>query len=251
MTQTAIESLKRDSLPQQVAEQLRRAFISGLLLPGTRLVETDIAQQLGVSRNPLREALRILQSEGLVEVQHNRGTYVAQITREDIEEIYSLRKLLEVYAVSQVARQATADQVAELESLVVQMEKATAIGDYRQAANLDLELHKTLWALSGHKRLFNILSGVQTQIRMFLTVNTQLYENLVTVAVADHQLIAEAIRAHDEVEAANLMSHHIELALQETLDFFRRRSIGPANPSGENLLNFNEQSPVVDSSDSN
>lgn len=234
MTITKVDGIDRDSLANKIAERLRQSFVSGALAPGTKLVETEIAEQLGVSRNPLREALRILQAEGLVESRHNRGAYVAQLTEADLEEIYGLRLVLEVYAVRRAAERSTPEQADRLQSLVDEMNSATQSGDYGAAANIDLQLHAAIWEMSGHQRLLQILAGMRLQIRMFLTVNTQLYENLVVIAVSDHQKIVDAIRNHDGTAAAQLMETHIDLALRQTREFLRHGTIGVASgqPTG-------------------
>jgi DNA-binding GntR family transcriptional regulator len=225
MKQGVVPSLYRESLPEKIAASLRDAFIADTLSPGSRLIEVELARQLGVSRTALREALRMLQSEGLIETRPNRGTFVAQISEQDIDEIYSLRSLLETYAVQLVAERSTPQEVEVLQAIVDRMNEATVAREMRRAADIDLELHNTIWEISGHQRLCQFLSSIRSQIRMFFTVNTNLYESLVASAVSDHQEIVKAIRAHDGAAAAELMKGHLESAQRQTRDFFRRQAI--------------------------
>lgn len=211
----------RKSLPDRIVETLRRSIISGSLPSGTRLLETGLAQELDVSRGALREALRTLQLEGLVESRHNRGSFVAQISEQDIREIYSLRSLLEGLAVRRVTEQATPDQVQALQRLVDEMIETARAGDERHTNDLDLQLHKTIWEMSGHQRLCQILSSMQSQIRMFLSVNTQLYEELVDY-ISDHQQIVDAIRSRNADEAERIMKYHIESSGNTILDYVHR-----------------------------
>lgn len=232
---TSISGPDRESLPEKVAEILRVSFVNGTLLPGTRLVETEIAEQIGVSRGPLREAMRILQREGLVEVRHNRGTYVAAFSEEDVVEIYTLRSLLEALAAKMTAARATEEQIGQLQSLVDQMNLATTARQFNKAADIDLKMHQLLWEISGNKRLLQFLSSMGAQIRMFLIVNTHLYENLVVHAVAEHQQMVDSVRSKDGERAGKIMRDHILRSLKQTRDFFQRqqeaRSNGPT--SGE------------------
>src|SRR5919201_229765 len=109
-----LESIERESLSDRIAAKLRHSIITGALPPGTHLPEIELAQQLKVSRGALREALRTLPGEGLVEAFPNRGVFVAQIDEQDIEEIYSLRDLLETYAMRSVTEHATPGQIDRL-----------------------------------------------------------------------------------------------------------------------------------------
>jgi DNA-binding GntR family transcriptional regulator len=220
---SAISSLDRESLPEKIAELLRVSFVNGTLLPGTRLVETEIAERMGVSRGPLREALRILQREGLVEARHNRGTYVAEFSEEDVVEIYILRSQLEALAATSSASHASPEQVEQLQGLVDEMSNATMARQYNRAADIDLKMHQLLWEISGNKRLLQFLSSMGAQIRMFLIVNTHLYENLVVHAVAEHQQLVNAIRAGDGERAGAIMRDHILRSLKQTRDFFQRK----------------------------
>jgi DNA-binding GntR family transcriptional regulator len=208
-----IGNIKRTSLADQVVEKLRRSIISGVLPPGTHLLETDLANKLGVSRGALREALRTLQNEGLVESIPNRGCYVASISLKDIEEIYSLRMLLEGYAVQQAAEKASGDEIASLQELLNQTLQAAENGDYEEANNLDFLWHKKIWELSGHNRLFQVLSGMESQIRIYLTINSSLYSKTID-SVGLHQDVTRAIAERKGELAADRMREHIRQAFQ-------------------------------------
>ena len=99
-----LKSINKISLPDRIAERLRNLIINGSLPPGTRLLEVDLSNRLDVSRGALREALRTLQEEGLVEARHNHGRYISQISTKDLDEIYSLRVILEGFAVKTLSK---------------------------------------------------------------------------------------------------------------------------------------------------
>jgi DNA-binding GntR family transcriptional regulator len=173
---------------------------------------------LDVSRGALREALRTLQEEGLVEARHNHGRYISQISIKDMDEIYSLRVILESFAVRIFTEQAKDEEIDILQGMVDETIRAAQDGDYKQANEYDLNWHKKIWELSHHGRLYQFLSSMQSQIRIFLTINSHLYENVVD-GVVFHRDIMDAIAARDGELAAKLMEEHIEEAV-ETLQKF-------------------------------
>jgi GntR family transcriptional regulator, gluconate operon transcriptional repressor len=215
-----VSGVKRSSLSDQIAGNLRQAILAGVLPPGTRMLEIELAQQLGVSRGPLREALRILQGEGLVEAFPNRGVFVASLDEQDIQELYSLRELLETYAIRLATERADAAQTARLRALVDEMLKAAKTGNHAKVIDLDLQFHQAVWQLSGHQRLRQMLTDMLSQIRIFLGVNTQLYADLAE-GVADHQRIIEAVESKKAEVAVEQMRRHVVEARQVVLEYVR------------------------------
>ncbi len=142
------------TLSDQVANQLREAILRGQLKPGQRIVEHEIADAMALSRDPVREALKILQNERLVVQYPHRGAFVAWLTLRDAEEIYSLREALEVIALRYAIEYATDEQVEELGQVINRM-TARVQQEYTQpeATELDLEFHHTLCRISGHSRV--------------------------------------------------------------------------------------------------
>ncbi len=220
MQDRVLDSVERLTLSDQIASKLRQSIMAGVLPPGTRLIEVDLARQLHVSRAPLREALRTLQVEGLVEAYPNRGVFVTEFAEKDVDEIYSIRQLLESYAVRLVSERADSEQIAELESLVDAMLKAAKVGDDARVIELDLQFHQALWQMSGHQRLLQVLTSMLSQIRTFLTVNTELIEDLVE-GFADHKKIVDAIRSRQADAAERQMREHIVAARKVVLDYIR------------------------------
>jgi len=211
-----ISIVERESLPDRIAEILRKLIISGELKPGTRLLEQDLSHQLGVSRAVLRESLRTLQEEGLVEARHNHGKYVAQIDQQDMYEIYSLRKVLECFAIIEVIKNCDKEEFEQINQMVDKTINAAKEGNYEKANDYDLKWHKQLWKLSKNERLYNFLSGMEAQLRLFLTINSYLYENLMDGVVL-HREIMDAIIKRDQDLACKLMEEHIEEAIETLL----------------------------------
>ena len=220
MNNLAVGKVKRQSLVEQTLELLRDSILTGGLPPGTRLLEIDLAKELGISRGTLREALRMLENEGLVESFPGRGSYVARLSERDIREVYSLRSLLEKEAVRLAIDNVTQDDIRQLQETLDRMIAAADRGDAAQVNQYDLQFHQTIWALAEHQRLQEVLEGILSQVRMYLTVNTQLYEDLAT-GIADHVQIMEAIRSRDRELAARNMGKHLDDAATLVTGFAR------------------------------
>lgn len=201
-------SITRPSLlHQEIADAVRRAIVSGQFKPGERLLEAELAERLGVSRAPLREALRQLEDEGLVLSAPHRGTTVARLTPNDVHEIYSLRRVLEELAVSIVVRSISPAELRSLRSLVSEMEAAAGRGDAAHLVDLDMRCHETILRLSRHSRLYAAWKRMEGQLRLFFAAADQLFE--------DHQLssrharLIDAIASGDENEAMVAVREHI------------------------------------------
>ncbi len=211
--------LDRTNLADEIATNLRELIISGELTPGTRIIEAEVASQLGVSRGPLREALRILETEGLLESIPGRGSFVIQTSKRDIQELYSLRCILEEEAMRLAIDNGTKDDFDRLQKTVESMLKAAEEQRQREVREFDYQFHSQIWEIADHILLRNVLESITIQVRMYLAVQTQLYEDLPD-GVFDHQLILQALRNRDKDTAVQLLKDHLELAAQVVLDYF-------------------------------
>jgi DNA-binding GntR family transcriptional regulator len=218
MTKQVLSRVKRQSLATEVADQLRESIAAGDLPPGTRLREVELAEQLGVSRGPLREALGVLEAEGIVETRHGRGRYVARLSERDIAEMYSLRSILEQEAARLAALKGTEDEFDRLEGILAEMIGAAQGNNLAEVIDLDMEFHWEIWEIAGHQRLQGVLQELSSQIKMYLAVQTKLYEDLAT-GIADHQLMLDAIRNRDAEKAAGLMAEHLKFAAEVVTDY--------------------------------
>jgi DNA-binding GntR family transcriptional regulator len=216
-----IGKVKRKPLAKQTADLLRESIEQGKLAPGTHLIETEVAGALGVSRGILREALRVLEQEGLVESAPGKGTRVTCPSESDIQEIYSLRQLLEGKATHLAAENANEADIAALEAICNEMYDFAQKGDLGGAVGKDLEFHQTIWGIAHHKILKNILEEMKVQIAVFLQVNKELYEYLAT-GPAEHKAILESIRKRDGENASRQMVAHLEDAAQAVTNYFRQ-----------------------------
>jgi DNA-binding GntR family transcriptional regulator len=211
------------TLSDDVARQLRQAVLDGRLAPGQRIVERDIAEAMGTSRGPVRDALRLLENEGLVIRYPHRGTYVARLTLEDAEEIYSLRQALEMLAVEYVIERASSEQLDELDELIRSMERMMETGyDQYEATDIDIEFHVALCRISGHTRLLAAWETLKEQFRVFLLAHRTLKpRDFEERAVLWHRRIVGALRQRDIELARQVMHEHVIVALDSmTEDLF-------------------------------
>lgn len=185
--------------------------MSGHYRPRERLIEQDLARELGVSRTSLREALRRLVAEGLLVVIHRRGTFVVELSEDDLKEIYSLRLALEVLAVETLIETITPAQIKELRDLLVEMGQPLAPTDIRTRVDRDLRFHEAICRFSGHSRLFAIWSKMGDQLRSYFATDYRLGDE--PGIVETHRALLDCIEARDkEAALATLRQHILEAA---------------------------------------
>jgi DNA-binding GntR family transcriptional regulator len=199
------------TLSDQVANQLRQAILQGRLKPGQRIVEHEIAQAMAISRGPVRDALRILQNERLVVQYPHRGAFVAWLTLRDAEEIYSLRRELEMLAVEFAIKYATDEQIEELTQVIEKMMAVMKQG-YAQpeATDLDLDFHETLCRISGHGRVLAAWTALRAQVRLIILTHGVLQPmDLRENAAEWHRMLVDAVRKRDVEAAREVLRHHL------------------------------------------
>jgi DNA-binding GntR family transcriptional regulator len=203
---------------QEAAEALRAAILSGDLQPGARLGEVELAEQLGVSRTPVREALRRLVAEGLVEVLPHRGARVCEWSTADLDEIYDLRSLLESHGAARAASRIAACELPVLDKLCRDMESCATPGrerDLDRLASLNAEFHIRILDASGSARLATLVGAVvqvPLVLRTFYNYSTEALER----SLGHHREIVAALRAGDPQWAGSVMRSHV-LAARDVL----------------------------------
>lgn len=206
--QTALHHLNNKPLRERVLDVLRDAIVSGELKPGQQLIEMDLAHQLGISRAPLREAMQIMAREGLIEVIPYRGTVVRHLTRTDIEELYSLRSVLESFAIQRIISLNDPEAVTALRQIYETMLAAAEQGDLKLVNNIDREFHDKLINLSRHSLLESTWQGVSLRVRQVMALRNQRNSNMKQIAY-NHLPIIEAIEKRDEPQALELIRKHV------------------------------------------
>jgi DNA-binding GntR family transcriptional regulator len=193
---------------EAVFVRLRRAILSGELAPGTRLVERELAQQLGVSRTPVREAFRKLEHEGLVDQVGRRNLIVRQHSGDEIREILAIRAALEGLAAELAAAHARPQHLRRFAALLEQMDAAVAAGDTTALARLNEQFNATLYAAAGSRRLSEMLGSLREQAANFARRGYGVPGRAVE-AVQEHHRIVEAVAARDGERAAREAREHV------------------------------------------
>jgi DNA-binding GntR family transcriptional regulator len=223
------------TLSDQVAHQLRQWILSGLLKPGQRVVENQLAETMNLSRGPVRDALRILENERLVVHYPHKGTFIARLTLRDAEEIYSLREALEALAVEYAIKNATDEQIRELDHIVEYMETQRSQG-YTQveATDTDLEFHQALCRISGHSRAIAAWTALQPQIRLLIFTHRTLHPaDYSETAVQWHRKVADAVRRRDANQARQVLHEHLQRSFESVAESIRLGTSQDAQP-GDN-----------------
>lgn len=207
-------------LSEHVAVQLREAIINDQLKPGQRIVEREIAEAMQTSRGPVRDALLLLEKEGLVVRYPHRGTFVTELSLEDAEEIYTLRQAIESLAVEYALQRATPEDLDGLDEQVQKMAAEVEAGyDLGKATELDLEFHRTLCRISGHRRLLEAWEALSAQTRvLLLTHRRRNPRDFTERAVEWHRSLVQAIRLGDVELAREELQKHLAVTLEGFLN---------------------------------
>jgi DNA-binding GntR family transcriptional regulator len=211
----ALTPVRYRNMAEQIATALRQAIAVGRLRPGTRLLEVQIAREMGTSRAPLREALIQLEREGLVVRQPNRGTFVADLTEELVREVASLRGVLEGFAASLAVKRLTPADFERLETILREMSAAARRGEFPRMVEWDYQFHEYIMRASGHRLLYETWVGMDRKIRIYLAATNLMYRDMKSV-VDGHMPILQALRRRDPQRASRVMGEH----MGEVLDLF-------------------------------
>ena len=195
-------------LREVVYEALRKAILKEKLKPGERLMENTIALKLGVSRTPVREAIRMLSDEGLVLLIPRRGAQVAQISRQELMDVLEIRESLEILAIRLACERITPEQVKMLEEKEEEFRKSEG-KTLTEIAEADVAFHEVIYTASGNRRLLSILNNLREQMYRFRLEYLKQMGSAEVVAL-EHDAIVSAIREDDCEKAISLMKDHIE-----------------------------------------
>ena len=210
--------LERNLLKDRAMDLLRDHIVSGRIPAGAKLVERDLAQLLGISRAPVRDALIQLETEGLV-VSKPNGRYVVELTDRDIRELYQVRLVLEKLAVELAAQSRSPENRRALAATLNKMQEAIARRDRLAYIKHDVEIHRLIWQQSDNSHLYNILNSMVGRIFIFVSSNAQYYDWEETLKV--HQDVVGHINAGDASGAIASIQLHMDNALQGALQVFQ------------------------------
>ncbi len=214
----SLEPLPELSTSELVAQRIRDAILDGAMRPGDRLVEADIAAELGVSRGPVREGIRLLAGEGLVVLRRNRGAVVTSPTFEDVLEVYVLRLSLGLLAIHHAMQldAATAPEFDDVELLLRRLHDSEVQADPLLMMQADLQFQSALFDLSGLPRVTAVLDQTARDIPVFVKVLGITYDDVDHAALVQrHERLMVAVRARHRTDAEQAWREHVRLTVGE------------------------------------
>lgn len=205
-------------LRDQVYSLVRRAIVTGKLAPGAPINEIDIATRLGISRTPVREAVKKVSDEGLVRVFAQHGTFVADIRREQVEESYIIRIALEMESIKRAAPRITPSHVQDLEDIVNAHETAVKRSRYDEAIARDDDFHRYIAEVNGLHMLWKVVDISKAQMdrcRLLALPSPGAGQE----TIAQHRAILEALAKRDQEASMRALENHLQTSLDNTLAY--------------------------------
>ena len=198
---------------EDVADRLREQIFSKVLEPGSWLDEQSLAVQFGISRTPMREAIKVLASEGLITIKMRRGAYVTEVARQDLAQIFSILSLLEGRAAKEAASKATEAELNLLDDLHHRLEKAAADRDLEQFFDINVKFHELIQEIAGNKWMNSVIADLRKVLKLHrrdsLTSTGRLQNSLV-----EHREILRSLLKRDEQAAELAMQKHLARGLE-------------------------------------
>jgi len=221
--QDFLQSYRNTFLPLRdvVIQTLRQAILTGELAPGERLLEIQLADKLGVSRTPVREAIRELAQEGLVTMIPRRGAVVAQITEKSMNDVLEIRRALDALSVEMACDRITEEGLVALKGACDKFEQKLKTGEMREIVEADMKLHDIITQATGNVRLHQLVNNLYEQMyryRFEYIKDTTRYETL----VKEHRIIYESIRNKDKETAIQTAKIHIDNQMKVILERIRQ-----------------------------
>jgi GntR family transcriptional regulator of gluconate operon len=210
--------LERTLLRDQAIDLLRDQIVSGKIPPDTKLVEQKIADLLGISRAPVRDALRELETEGLV-ITRSGGRYVIRLTERDVRELYQVRRVLEKLATRLAAQNTSPKAHQALSAKLEEMRKAIAQHDRATYVKTDVEMHWLVWRQAGNEHLLRMLGSMVGPVFMFVANNADAYDWNKTLEL--HEEWVKYVNAGDADAAVRSIERHLDNALHRSLKVFK------------------------------
>jgi phosphonate utilization transcriptional regulator len=204
---TVLQLVQSNSLPALVQAEIEQLILRGELAIGQRVNESELASRFGMSRGPIREALRALEESRLVRSEKNRGVFVREVSIDEADEIYDVREALDQLVGQRVAERATPEQLRDLQAVVAQMDDATAVRDIKRYHALNLKFHDMLVDFAGNARLTESYRLLTKGLLLFRLRGLQDGGGF-AVSNTEHRAVLDAVAAQDSARAGRLLRRH-------------------------------------------
>ncbi len=203
-------SIDVDRLGERTADRLRELIVDGDLRAGERVVEWQLAEQLGVSRGPIRDAFKQLAAEGLLKDIPRRGTYVVALTPVDVRELLDLRAGIEACAARLLVQSGASDNLNVLEAAVERLAEACQLGDQSQISAADYAFHEAMCRATGNSRLHSVFVRYVTELRVLLRADEERLHAAGVDISGEHARLLQVLRTGDADRAARAIRRHVE-----------------------------------------
>lgn len=197
---------RHQTLREKILETIRDAILKGTMKPGERVSEPELAERFGISRTPIREAFRQLESEGYLEVIPRKGAVVASLSERDIEEFYAIKIILEGFAARMAAEKLTAKEIERLEVINERLQQIAKEGDVKTFFRVHNEFHEVFIKAAGNEKLSEMINQLVMKFKR-LRLASLSQPGRMEVSIEDHRDMIEAFKDHDGERADSLVRH--------------------------------------------
>ncbi len=211
-------------LRELVLDAIREAIIKGDLKPRERLMEIQLADELGVSRTPIREALRKLELEGFIVMIPRKGAYVSDISLKDITDVFEVRAALEGLAAGLAAERITDEEIEVMERLLAEKNECIIKQDMERLIEVDTRFHDMIYVSSRNDKLLPIINNLREQIQRYRTTSLS-HPGRMQNSLIEHRALVEAIQSRDPVLARQLAQEHIENAENSMIEAIKKENL--------------------------
>ncbi len=191
-----------------VFHTLREAILKGELKPGERLMELQLAAKLGVSRTPIREAIRMLELEGLAVTVPRKGAQVAKMTEKDMEDVLQIRRALDELAVSLACDNMTEDRLEQLHEALLRFAESTRTGNVKKIAQTDVAFHEVIYQAADNPKLISLLNNLRQQMYRY-RVEYLKKDDVYPVLIEEHEKIYEGLKRKDKETVVRIVGSHV------------------------------------------
>jgi GntR family transcriptional regulator of gluconate operon len=208
-----------------VTEEIRSRILRGEMLPGSRIRETELAEAFGVSRGPVREALRTLEVAGLVLRMPRQASYVAPVRRQDVDELYTLRTAIEELAIRRALSTPSPGMTEELGASVLALQSALSVGDLGQVVDSDIDFHSVFYNRADHRRLVTLWATLTDPLRIMMRLSSRRSDPDWTTSIGGHLLIAKLAGDGDVDGCVDATVEHLAYARELVIGFVQKQEL--------------------------
>ena len=205
-----------------VFNTLRQAILRGELKPGERLMEIQLANKLGVSRTPIREAIRKLELEGLVLMIPRKGAEVAEITEKSLRDVLEVRRAWEELSVQLACEKITKEEIRELERVAKEFQQVVKSSDITEIAEVDVRFHDIIYTATDNQKLIQLLNNLREQMYRY-RVEYLKRDGVFPQLIAEHEAIIRHIENNEKEKATEVMCRHIDNQVEAVIDVIRAK----------------------------